>query len=150
MTDARSLPLAAPLCLYVAHRMRARDRAEFSAWGASPAGQLAASFAAMPIGRVIARGTPIAVIGGTELFPGVWWACAYATDRFPAVAKLATTEARRMLDEARARGARRIETRYLASNGASAAWLHLLGFKDELTLAGYGANGEDFVQCAVE
>ncbi|MEO0498930.1 MAG: hypothetical protein AAF205_00030 [Pseudomonadota bacterium] len=137
-----------PTLTYVAARMRERDVREFGCLGDATPMQRANGFQHMPLITVLGRERPEIVIGGGEVMPGVWWAAAYATDKFASLKLSATKAALRLINEARERGGRRVETRVLTSHVDSVAWLEFLGFHIEATFP-FGMNGEEFHQCAM-
>lgn len=91
-------------------------------------------------------GTPVALIGYTERWPGVWCCWMLATDRFPEVGKGLTRWVKRsMLPSLIERGAHRIEAYSIDGHDTAHRWLRFCGAVEEARLRRYGRNGEDYL-----
>lgn len=136
--------------LDVASAMRAPDRREIFAtrFDENAAALVDDLLAGDPIGAVIAArdGTPVAAIGGTEMWPGLWSLWMFATDRWPEVAHDATRFARTELWPAlRALGLRRGECRSAADHVMAHRWIRHLGGVQESIHPAFGKGGETFI-----
>lgn len=138
----------------VAMRMRDRDFDEFSSIShADTREKLAEILTSTYGGRDDVMcgsldGKPIC-IGGTILGrPGVVSLLFFATDDFPSIALPITRFIRRgLFPRYEAAGVHRIEAVAMHTHTETHAWLKSLGLKAETgPLAGYGKNGEAFVQ----
>lgn len=101
-----------------------------------------------PIGAVIAAddGTPVAALGGIEMWPGNWSVWMFATDRWPDVATETTRFARRILWPVLQRlGLRRGECRSALAHEVAHRWLIFLGAEIEAIYPAFGKGGESFV-----
>jgi RimJ/RimL family protein N-acetyltransferase len=88
---------------------------------------------------------PIAAIGATPLWPGVWAAWMMGTDRFPEVGKQLTRWAARVMIPAVVdAGCHRAEARTLNSHHQAHAWMETLGAKRESVLRRHGRDQQDF------
>lgn len=130
--------------------MRAADRAEiFATRFDDDAGSLAADLLdCQPVGAVIAArdGTPVAAIGGIEMWPGNWSVWMFATDRWPEVASETTRFVRRVLWPALLRlGLRRGECHSAIAHETAHRWLIYLGASIEAIHPAYGKGGETFL-----
>lgn len=89
---------------------------------------------------------PVALVGATETWPGVWSAWMMATDEFPDVALgLTKFVKRRMIPGLVELGAFRCEARSIDGHTEAQRWLQVLGAVQEARLRRYGRNGEDFL-----
>jgi hypothetical protein len=100
-----------------------------------------------PLGFVFHHaGRPAAIVGATEMWPGVWCAWLLATDDFPHVALGLTKFVKRgMIPYLVENGAHRCEARSIDGHSQAHRWLRLLGASQEARLRRYGRNGEDFL-----
>lgn len=90
-------------------------------------------------------GTPVALIGATERWPGVWACWMIATDRFKEVGKGLTKFAtRNIIPGLIELGATRIEAYSIDGHDEAHRWLRFLGAVEEARLRRYGRSGEDF------
>jgi hypothetical protein len=143
-------PLTNDALLQVASVMRAADRSEIFAtrFDDDPAALVDDLLAGDPVGAVIAAadGMPIAAIGGTEMWPGLWSLWMFATDRWPEVARGATRFAKYALWPALlALGLRRGECRSAASHVTAHRWIRHLGGIEESVHPAFGKGGETFI-----
>jgi len=135
--------------LYVAQNMRAADREEIYAtqWTDTP-GELTENVMRAGAFRwgVYVDGLPIAMIGATPRWPGVWQAWAFGTRDWKHVAFTLTRHVRRFMVPALMNsGALRVDAYALASHTSSNKWLRSLGATPGKTLDNWGKNGETFV-----
>lgn len=146
----RVQPLTRDALLSVAAAMRAADRHEIFAtrFDEDVAALVDDLLAGDPIGAVMAAedGTPIAALGATEMWPGLWSLWMFATDRWPDVAHAATRFAKREIWPALlALGLRRGECRSAAQHEAAHRWLRHLGGVEESIHPAFGKGGETFI-----
>lgn len=95
-------------------------------------------------------GTPIAVIGATEQWPGVWTCWMLATDRFNEIGKELTRWVKRaMIPHLVEQGAHRIDAYSIDGHDTAHRWLRFCGAVQEARLRRYGRNGEDFLVFSV-
>ncbi|WP_320500933.1 hypothetical protein [Dongia rigui] len=143
-------PLTRDALLSVAAGMRAPDRHEIFAtrFDEDVAALVADLAEGHPVGAVMAAadGTPVAVLGGTEMWPGLWSLWMFATDRWPEVARAATRFAKRELWPALlALGLRRGECRSAAQHTMAHRWIRHLGGVQESIHPAFGKGGETFI-----
>lgn len=136
--------------LYVVRNMRAADRDEiFALRSDADPDRLAVDVAQRwaTVGQVAwDDGVPVAVVGATLLWPGVWMAWMFATDAWPKVGRGVTRFIRTsMIPGLVDRGAHRCEARSIISHTEAHRWLRSLGATEEARLRRYGRNGEDFL-----
>jgi hypothetical protein len=134
----------------VATAMRAPDRHEIFAtrFDDDIAALVEDLLAGDPVGAVIAAddGMPVAVIGATEMWPGLWSMWMFATDRWPEVARAATRFAKRdMWPALLALGLRRGECRSAAQHEMAHRWIRHLGGVQESIHPAFGKGGETFI-----
>ena len=92
-------------------------------------------------------GTPAAMIGGTETWPGRGLVWMLATDEFDKI-QLSLTKwiIRVMIPQLYTDlGFHRFEAQSIATHEKAHRWMERLGAARETVLKGYGRNGEDFV-----
>lgn len=137
--------------LYICRNMRADDRSEIFAtrWDDDP-DQLAADaftrWGEMSYIAFAQDGTPVASIGATPVWPGVWSGWMMATDRFGEVGKPLTKWIRRVMLPAIAKaGCHRAEARSESTHHAAHRWMEMLGAKPESVLRQYGRQKQDFI-----
>ncbi len=143
------LPWRAETIRAVLEDLRPEDRRELSAtlWHFDPAG-LAEASARARHGFVAGdgNGRPVAVVGASELWPGVLQVGLFATPAWPTVARaVAARIRRRLIPELLAAGAHRAQAFSDARHSDAHRWLERLGAHCEARLAGYGRAGEDFL-----
>lgn len=91
-------------------------------------------------------GTPVAAVGATPLWDGVWQAWMFGTDRFGESGKQLTRWCRKvMIPSVVQAGCHRAEARSIASHGTAHKWMEMLGAKRESVLRRYGRDKQDFV-----
>ncbi|WP_374656134.1 hypothetical protein [Dongia sp.] len=134
----------------VAENMRAADRREIFATRFDENAELLAEdlLAGDPLGVIVADrdGVPAAVLGATEMWPGLWSLWMFATDRWPSVARETTRFAKRVLWPALLKlGLRRGECRSAAEHHVAHRWLRHLGGAVESIHPAYGKGGETFI-----
>ena len=145
--------------LYVTRNLREWDRRELFAtrfdddpdrlamdvmgWG--PVGWVAG-------GVVDGREKASAVVGATELWPGMWSVGMFATDDFPKIGLgLTRFVKRRMIPLIVQQGIRRGECKSIEGHTEAHRWLEVLGARrDGAALRGYGKGGEPFYTYAWE
>ena len=94
-------------------------------------------------------GHPVALIGITPLWPGVWTAWAFGTDDFDRVALSLTRYAIKTLKPLLAsRGAHRLQCESRADHIKAHHWLTAMGAKPESVLKRYGRDGSDYIMFA--
>lgn len=137
--------------LYVARNMRESDRHEIFAtrWTDdidSLALEIIQSWGPIAYTAFTRDGVPAAVFGATALWPGVWAAWMFATDRFLEVGKRVTRFALRgILPAMLEAGCHRIEARSAASHHEAHRWMRVLGAKRGPELRQFGRDKSDFV-----
>lgn len=137
--------------LYVCRNLRADDRSEIFAtrWNDDPDDLAAEAFTRWGEMSYIAAGAdgiPIASIGATPMWDGVWSGWMMATDRFPEIGKSLTRWARRvMIPSIVEAGCHRIEARSEATHEVAHRWMGWLGAKPEFVLRRYGRDKQDFI-----
>ncbi len=145
----RLLPLTEAALGYIAYNLRQADRQELAAtMGAFDSSLIAAASARATVGFIAAAddGMPVAAVGATRLWPGVWQVGMFATALWPEVALGATRHVKRWLMPAvREAGAHRAHAFSLATHHEAHRWLEWLGASRETTLRGWGRGGEDFI-----
>lgn len=87
---------------------------------------------------------PVATIGATPLWPGVWGMWCFGTDRFRRVGGLLTKHVKRFMIPMLLGAAHRAEAKVLDGHEESQRWLTSFGLTREATHPGYGRNGETF------
>jgi hypothetical protein len=143
-------PLTRDAVQKVAAAMRAPDRAEIFAtrFDDDVAALAEDLIAGDPVGAVLAAddGTPIAVVGATEMWPGLWSMWMFATDRWPEIARAATRFAKReMWPALLALGLRRGECCSAAQHDMAHRWIRHLGGVQESIHPAFGKGGETFI-----
>lgn len=133
-------------------QLREWDRREIFAlmYGDDPEDLARVTLAAGPFSWVALRDDqPVAAIGATPAWPGVWRVWAFGTDDFPRVAFLLTRHVLTvMIPSLRACGAHRADCLSVVGHTVAQRWLLSLGAFPEAVLKGYGRNGEDFIMFA--
>lgn len=141
-------PLTLDAARYVARRMRALDAEEIYAtrYDEDPDDLAASTAARGPFSWAAgADGEPIACIGAVELWPGMWEAWMYATDRFDKVGKPLTRFVRRaMIPGLLQLGAHRVQCHSIEGHDVAHRWLEALGAKHETTVPRLGKAGQAF------
>ena len=136
--------------LYVAERMRAADREEVLATAPHDDARLFAAEVGRSYGPfkwcIERDGIPVAILGASELWPGVWAAWLFATDSFRNI-RFYTTRfvVRGMIPALHRLGAHRCEARSSAAHTEAHRWLRAMGAVEEARLRRYGKAGEDFI-----
>lgn len=142
-------------CIYVAKHMRERDRREIGAVMpdfdpvslAVNVYQL--SRAAGVCGLVVSMDKPVAVVSLTKETPRSAQATMFATNEFKRCGNAVTRYMlKRVLPDVVSKGITRIEARCWEGHTVARAWMARMGAVEEVVIAGYGANGENFVQMA--
>lgn len=144
---------ATPELVYqVSKNMRQRDFEEISAtrWETNLeelAQGLALQFGNFPFAMCIGRdNTPICIIVGVTIHPGVWSMGLWATDDMPKIGKFLTKFAvKELFRSMRMCKAHRVECKSIVSYTAVHDWLRFLGFAQGEPEIMYGKNGEDFL-----
>lgn len=136
--------------LSIALQMRVPDRAEIFAtrFDTDAAALVDDLLAGDPVGAVITAddGVAVAVIAGTEMWPGLWSLWMLATDRWPEVARGATRFAKNELwPTLKILGLRRGECRSAAAHTMAHRWIRYLGGRLESVHPAYGKDGETFI-----
>lgn len=137
--------------LYVARNMREADRHEiFATRWTDDVDSLAIEVIERwgPIAQTAyaSDGTPVAVIGATALWPGVWAVWMFATARLREIGKPLTRWALRgMLPAILEAGCHRIEARSATGHHEAHRWMEMLGAKRESELRQLGRDKTDFV-----
>lgn len=146
------LPLTGVTLLPVARAMRAADRREVFAtrFDDDPDALVRDLVSVSRFGAAIARaGQPIAAMGATECWPGMWSVWLIATDEWPRVARATTRWARHALETVLpAAGAHRCECRSIADHATAHRWLVHLGARAEAVHPGFGRRRETFITFA--
>jgi hypothetical protein len=94
-------------------------------------------------------GEPVAIIGARLKWPNVASILMVATDRWGEIAFAATRWVKRVaIPVYIAPNCHRAQCEAWIGNHDTRAWLGMLGFETEGRLAGYGRNGEHFIQYA--
>jgi hypothetical protein len=141
--------------LYVCRNMRASDLREASATShdgepEALAMSMIQSWGPFAFAALADDGTPVAVIGGTQQWPGVWTCWMLATDRFNEIGKVLTRWVKRaMIPQLIERGAHRIEAYSIDGHDTAHRWLRFCGAVQEARLRRYGRGGEDFLVFSV-
>lgn len=95
---------------------------------------------------VYLNGTPVALTGAMQRWPGVWSGWCLGTADFPRVALSVTRLIKRvMLPALFDSGMLRADAYALQSYAVTHKWLNFLGAKAEAALENWGKNGETFV-----
>lgn len=98
-----------------------------------------------PVCAVAWGDNPIAVVGASEVRPGVWETFMFATDDLDTIMLPLTRFIKRELIPLVQRlGAHRMETRALSSHFPAIRWLRSLGAQQETILEKFGRDKEDF------
>ena len=140
-------PLEFDTALYVTTRLRAADAREIYATriDEDPARLAADAAARVPFAWCAGKGEPIACIGVVPLWPGVWEAWMFATDRFSEIGLPLTRFAKRgIIPAVAAAGAHRIHCHSIEGHDQAHRWLEALGAVRESEKTGYGKGGETF------
>lgn len=140
-------PLTPETALYVAVNMRDSDAREiFATRRDEDRARLAADTARRgDFAWCAGDGEPIVAIGVVFLWPGVWQAWMFATDRFDAVGFPLTRWVRRvMMPEIDRTGAHRVQAYSIEGHHQAHRWLEGLGAVHEFTHPNYGKNREPF------
>lgn len=140
-------PEQRPAVAYVAANMREMDRREIFAtrWGDDTEALVDQVLQCGAFAYVASLERPIAAIGASPIWPGVWSVWMFATDEIDKIGLSLTRLARRrIIPTLRSVGAHRVECRSLEGYDVANAWLESLGAKEEAKLLKYGRNGEDF------
>ena len=141
-------PITFDAAYYVATRMRALDAEEIYAcrWRDDPTEVAASAAARGPLAWAAGRdGEPIACIGVLEVWPGMWEAWMFATDRFDEIGKPLTRFARRVIiPSLQTAGARRVQCHSMEGHVVAHRWLESFGAVHEHTVRRFGRGGQDF------
>lgn len=135
---------------YIIANLRERDRAEIFATKWVDDDHSALVEAILHAGAfqwaAYLDGEPVAMIGATPRWPGVWSMWAFGTDKWPRVARRLTKHAKRFMFPALMNaGAIRADCYALETHADARRWLTALGAIEEQRLANWGKNGETFV-----
>jgi hypothetical protein len=135
--------------LYICRNLRAGDREEIFAtrWGDDPDELAVEAFTRWGSMSFVAGidGEPIAAIGATPLWGGVWAPWMIATDKFGQIGKCLTRAAKRSIIPGVVKaGVHRAEARSLATHTEAHRWMESLGAKRESVLRQYGRDKQDF------
>lgn len=136
--------------LSVAERMRMADHDEIFAtrFDDDPDALVDDLLAGNPLGVIIAddQGRPVAALGATEMWPGLWSLWMFATNEWPRVARGATRFARAQFwPLLRLAGLRRGECKSAAAHHAAHRWIRHLGGRAEAVHPAFGRDGQDFI-----
>jgi hypothetical protein len=140
---------------YICRNLRERDREELFAnrWTDDPdelAIEAMTTWGAFSF-VVSLDGVPIAALGASPSWPGVWVAWMMATDDFHKIGKRLTKWVRRvMIPSIVKAGAHRVEARSMAAHDEAHAWMRVLGAKRESVLRQYGRERQDFYLFVLE
>ena len=140
-------PATYDAALYVAANMRAADAEEiFATRWVEDRQALAREVAARPdFAWVAGAGEPIACIGVLQVWPRVWEAWMFATDRFPAIGfPLTRWVQRAMMPAVAGAGAHRVHCHSIEGHHEAHRWLEALGAVRESSKPFFGRNGETF------
>lgn len=134
------------VALYVAANMRESDRREIGATRADESPErLAFDATHSQFAFAAGQGEPIACIGASFRWPGVFQAWMFATDAFEAVGFPLTRWVRRiMMPQIRLAGAHRVHCYSIEGHDDAHRWLERLGAVHETTHLRYGKGGEPF------
>lgn len=89
---------------------------------------------------------PVAVYGAKPMWPGVWGAFLYATDKFDKIGLPLTKHVRRVIIPGLvAAGAHRVEAKSLGTHETAHKWMRSFGAREESRMPLYGKGGEEFV-----
>lgn len=134
---------------FVAQNLRARDREEIFAtsWTDDPQELVAKVLSGGAFQWGVYLDTkPVAIIGATPRWPGVWTAWAFATDDWPRVVKSATRHVRDfMIPALYNAGAIRVDATAMEAHTDARKWLTRLGATPGNPLANYGKGGQTFI-----
>ena len=127
--------------------MRAADAAEIAAtrWTLDPVA-LAREVVLRPdFSWVAGAGEPIACIGAAQVWPHVFEAWMFATDRFPLIGKRLTLWVKHvMMPAVTAAGAHRVHCHSAEAHTEAHAWLEALGAVHESSKPMFGQDGQTF------
>lgn len=140
-------PVTFEAAYFVAANMRAADAREvFATRWTDCRDTFAASVAARgPYAWCVGHDEPVCCIGVINLWPGVWEAWMFATDRFPTVGFALTRWIRRtMMPVVMAAGAHRVQAHSMEGHAVAHRWLEDLGAVHEHTVPALGKGGEAF------
>jgi hypothetical protein len=140
-------PVSVDVARFVALRMREDDAAEIFATRWVDDRELFAQEVAKrgPLAWSVGDGEPIACIGASQVFPGMWQSWMFATDKFDIIGKRLTKFTRRVIIPALiSHGARRVQAYSMEGHHVAHRWLESFGAFREASLPRYGRNGETF------
>ena len=138
-----------PAVQFITRNMREWDRAEIYAmrWGDDPDALAADMVAISQFGFVMGVDRPIAMVGATPLWGGVWSVWAFATDEFRLI-QIGLTKfiKRRIIPALYDAGAHRAQCWSIEGHTEAHAWLEFLSAvkQEGPPVKGLGRNGEDF------
>jgi hypothetical protein len=134
---------------YICANLRERDRVEIFAtrWGLDTDELALDTFNAGEFQWIAYKNSqPVAVVGATPMWPKVWSAFAYGTDRWPEVALSLTKLVKRVIiPTLEASGAHRVQCYAYEGHDDARQWLEALGASAENLIEDYGQNQERFV-----
>lgn len=134
---------------YIAANLRERDKVELFAtrWTTNTDELAVDTYNAGEFQWIAWRdGTPVAVVGAVAMWPNVWSAFAYGTDRWPeAVLTLTKLVRRVMIPTLEGLGAHRVQCHAYSGHDDARRWLEALGAEVENVIPDYGLNQEPFV-----
>lgn len=140
--------------LYITHHLRDWDRKElFATRFDDDPDRLAMDVMGWgPFWWVAGQDRAIAVVGATQLWPGVWSAGMFATDEFPKIGLSLTKFVRqRMIPALVQEGIKRAECRSIEGHSMAHRWLEVLGARREGDgHRSFGKGGETFFTYAWE
>jgi hypothetical protein len=140
-------PATFPAAFFVAANLRTEDAREINATREDESPDLLARDVCLrsPYAWVVGAEYPIACIGVSRLWPGVWDAWMFATDDFLRIGLPLTRWVRRtMMPLVKAAGAHRVHCRSIEGHTEAHAWLERLGAVREGALPGWGKERETF------
>lgn len=139
-------PTAATV-LEIVRNLRENDRREILATSFLDDPQaIARDYARERFAWVFGLERPIALMGASARWPGMWCPFLLATDEFGRIGlSLTKWVVRVMIPTLDRVGARRLEAVSMADHHTAHRWMQHFGMSPEARLRQYGRNGEDFI-----
>lgn len=131
----------------ITRRMREADYKELSATCGYPSVDSYADAAMIypgPKFAALAGNKPVGVGGISEFYPNVGSLWMWATDDFSLVAKSATKQAKKTINQFFESGGHRLQCYAMCTHTNAHRWLELLGLELEHVVKGMGKGREDF------
>jgi hypothetical protein len=145
-------PLELLPALYVTRHLRAADVRELDA---TRYGEIDLDALAYEIAKLwtlngngwaaYGDGTPVALFGATQAWPGMYSAFMLATDDFPKIALPVTKFVKQVFIPFLRQNGHRVEARSIDGHDQAHRWLKLLGATEECRLKGFAKDGADFL-----